>query len=180
MAQIGQGLGQQLCLFELEGRFDATLQSVLESNEGLFVPDAARLQQQGILVVLDVRHDALRRQAVTIVGSVGRTALLPFPPTRARIDEKTVFVRLPTPTQSLVDTSDGGTGTVAQSANVALTVPGQHGVDIDASITNRPAEGGLQLESLALSFFVVGGDALGGFGIDVVNTVQTVDLQSIQ
>ena len=42
-------------------------------------------------------------------------------------------------------------------------------------VAHRPLEGGLQLEALALAFFVVRGDALGRLGGDVLDAVDVAD-----
>ena len=66
-------------------------------------------------------------------------------------------------------------GSVGEPHDLAVVVGGRSLAHVEHLLAHGPLEGGLELEALALALLVVGGDALGRLGGDVLDAVDVVD-----
>ena len=126
-------------------------------------------EQRRVFVVLNDGHDSLNDCAVRrclVFFSFGRST---NPTARGGIDSKAEKALFLTPPESLVYSADCCPRRVVNSKDGPVFVLRNRGSYVQSTFTARPRKDSLDLEALALSVFIVGGDSLRWFGFNVVD-----------
>ena len=158
----GHRLGKHLAFFELEHRLDATQDRMLQGGQRDLRRFVGGLEEERVLPILNAGDNQLpsRRRGVECV-LVRVVVLVPGPVSGNRIDAKAEDLLVGSPSQTLVEARDRCAGTVRHTHYLAVLVGGRRNPYIDLPVADRPFERRLQVEALALAFFVVRRDLLG-------------------
>ena len=183
---LGQGFGHQFGFFDLENHLDAAFERSLHGRHGFRVEFLRWCENQQVAEVLDVGDDALGRDfvflaiflVVSIVSVITVGGFLWAPSACEGVDKEAQLLLEAAATPATVDPPDlcgGGVGQCAKLLGLFVRA-----LELDAGLpfldtairARQKAVGGLKLESLTLSLFIIGGNALGGPGFHCFDTVE--------
>ena len=170
----GHRFGEHLAFFELEHRLDAAQDRMLHGDQrDVRERIADGPEEERVLAVLDAGHDPLPGRGGGIECALVRVfVIVPGPVPGYRIDAEAEDRLVGPAPQPLVQARDRRPGAVRHARDLARRVGGRSEPHVDLPVADRPLERRLQVEALALAFFVVGGDLLGRLRGDVLDPVR--------
>src|SRR5258708_942536 len=125
-------------------------------------------------MVLHGRNDPLASPAARIAVVIFCVVEL-LPPTLHGIDVQAAAPIFLAPAQPEVQAHDARAGTVDKSRYRAFSISENDLADVPVPVALRPFEGRLQLEALALTFLVVGGDSFRGARCNAFDAKDVLD-----